>query len=352
VSLRDSKRNGFEEPREVRVLRTALRASAAVEQLGGRVRRTRSKVGFPLFPPTVPRGVEVPAKPKRTGADFDTAWARTPPARYARTAIVEGPLKAAVRLAAAPTIEGLDRLSDLQRRAERAVDDDGDLPVVFAANHSSHLDAPLMLTSIPLPWRRKVVVGAAADYFFGNRVTGTASALALSAFPIERSKVNRRSADLGVELLRDGWSLIIFPEGGRSPDGWGQPFKGGAAFLALRAEVPVVPVHIEGSGAIWGRGTGRIRPGTVRVTFGTPLVARDGEDARRFGARIEQAVAELNDEVLDGWWVARQRAAQRASSAMTGPETESWRRSWALSERRRAGGFGRTRASKRTWPKI
>ena len=54
----------------------------------------------------------------------------------------------------------------------------------------------------------------------------------------------RQSADLARELIDDGWSLVIFPEGGRSPDGWGQPFKGGAAFLSIRTGAPVVPgVH-------------------------------------------------------------------------------------------------------------
>ena len=61
--------------------------------------------------------------------------------------------------------------------------------------------------------------------------TGALSALAIGAIPIERTKVNRRSADLAAELIDDGWSMLIFPEGGRSPDGWGQPFRGGAAYL-------------------------------------------------------------------------------------------------------------------------
>src|SRR4029079_11508127 len=134
---------------------------------------------------------------------------------------------------------------------------------------------------------RKLVVAAAADYFFSSRVTGTASALALGAFPIDRSRVNRRSADLAQSLLEEGWSLLIFPEGGRSPDGWGQPFRGGAAFLSIRSGVPVVPLHLDGTGAILGRGMKRPKPGRTKVTFGAPMRARDGEDARRFGERIE-----------------------------------------------------------------
>ena len=125
---------------------------------------------------------------------------------------------------ASPTIRGLDRLADLEG------------PVVFAANHHSHVDTPLMLSAIPEPWRHHIVIGAAADYFFGNRVTAPLSALVIGAIPIERNKVGRKSADDAAALIDDGWSMLIFPEGGRSPDGWGQPFRGGAAYLSLRCE--------------------------------------------------------------------------------------------------------------------
>ena len=122
------------------------------------------------------------------------------------------------------------------------------------ANHHSHLDTPLLLSSIPEPWRNKMFVGAAADYFFGTPLTSALSALAIGAIPIERSKVSRRGADQAADLIDDGWSLTLFPEGGRSPDGWGQEFRGGAAYLALRCDVPVVPVHIAGTGKILGKG--------------------------------------------------------------------------------------------------
>ena len=54
--------------------------------------------------------------------------------------------------------------------------------------------------------------------------------------------------------------MLIFPEGGRSPDGWGQPFRGGAAYLSNRCDVPVVPVHLEGTGRILRKGAKRPTP--------------------------------------------------------------------------------------------
>ncbi|MDP9019833.1 MAG: 1-acyl-sn-glycerol-3-phosphate acyltransferase [Actinomycetota bacterium] len=273
---------------------------------------------------------------RRTGADYDTEWARRPLSRYARLLLVEGPIRLGVQALAAPERAGLDRLEGLQG------------PAIFAANHHSHLDAPLLLTSIPDRWRHRMVVAAAADYFFANRLTAAASALAIGAIPIERNRIERRSADRAAALIDRGWSLLIFPEGGRSTDGWGQGHRGGAAYLSLRCSVPVVPIHIEGTGRIFGKGDKRPRPGSSRVTFGAPLHPVAGEHATRFAGRIEAAVAALADEAATDWWSARRRAAKGESPSLTGPELASWRRSWALGDRRRRRPPGRRTA----WPRI
>ena len=154
--------------------------------------------------------------------------------------------------------------------------------------------------------------------------------LVVGASPIERQKVARRSADLAAELIEDGWSVLIFPEGGRSPDGWGQPFRGGAAYLALRCGVPVVPVHVEGTGRLLPKGAKFPRRASTTVTFGPPLVAPDGEDARRFAKRIEAAVAALADEHSTDWWQARRRAHAGTTPSLQAPPDGAWRRTWAL----------------------
>jgi 1-acyl-sn-glycerol-3-phosphate acyltransferase len=332
-------------PAQLQAMRVAGRAVGSARRTTVSVKSVVSRAGFPYRAPTVPRSVEVPAKRAKTGAEYDTEWARKPPARAARVLVIEGPLRLAVRATARPTITGVDRLHDLLDAEEPG-------PVIFAANHHSHLDAPLMITSVPEPWRHKLVVGAAADYFFGTRVTATASALALNAIPIDRSRVNRRSADLATSLVHDGWSLLIFPEGGRSPDGWGQPFRGGAALLASRTGVPVIPVHIDGTGAIWGKGAKRIKRGTSQLTFGAPLWVRDDEDVRAFSERIEHAVAVLADETLNDWYTARLHAASGATPALTGPGGTGWRRAWLLTEHRARGRAGARRRQKRRWPKL
>ena len=297
-----------------------------------RALRARS---FPLRAPTVPGGVEPLEAPARTGTGFDTGWSRRWPARMCRAAIVEGPMRAMVQVLASPRRRGADRLADLEG------------PVVFASNHHSHLDTPLLITSIPEPWRHKIVVGAASDYFFGSRAAGATAALVMGAIPIERARVGRRSADMAAGLIDDGWSLLIYPEGGRSPDGWGQTFRGGAAYLSLRCNVPVVPIHVGGTGAILRKGRSVPRPSEATVTFGTPLRPAPGEKAPRLAARIEAAVTALADEASTDWYSARKRAHAGASGTLTGPQVGAWRRQWALGGRRRTPS---TRS--RRWPDL
>jgi 1-acyl-sn-glycerol-3-phosphate acyltransferase len=337
----------YPSPAELRTLNGALRAVKAVGRSSATVNKIKMKtlgsLAFPLRAPSVPNGVEVPVEPSTVGIGYDTQWARSIPARAARMGIVNGPLRAMLSAAAAPKVFGLDRLDSLSRISPTP-------PVIFAGNHHSHLDAPLLITFAPEPWRNRMVVGAAADYFFPNKAAATASALALGAFPIERSKVNRKSSDMAAELIDDGWSLVIFPEGGRSPDGWGQQYKGGAAYLSLRCGVPVVPVHIAGAGDVLGKGDSKITPGKVRITFGSPIWPTADDDSRSLNATIERAIAQLADENATDAWTARLNAARSKTPALQGPQASPWRRDWLL-EGQRARAGSRKRASP-DWPRL
>lgn len=288
---------------------------------------------FPLRAPTRPGGVDHPATRKRTGVDYDTDWARRYGARVARSVILGGVFRPVVELIADPAIEGLDRVEKINE------------PVIIAANHRSHLDTPLLLTSLPRQWRQHTVIAAAADYFFTNQITSAYAALAFGAIPMERTKVARRSADLAIELLRTGWNLVIFPEGGRSPDGWGHEFRGGAAYLSVRTGCPVVPVHLGGTAKILPKGSFAPRRGAVTVTFGSPLRPEPGESMRSFNPRIESAVAALADEATTDWWSARRRRAASKTPPLTGPDASDWRRAWAMEGRR-----GDRRQPQ--WPKL
>jgi 1-acyl-sn-glycerol-3-phosphate acyltransferase len=291
---------------------------------------------FPLGKPNWPSSIPRPAVKRRTGVDYETDWARRHPARVARAAIVDNVLRPALHVVASPTVHGDDRLVGLEA------------PAIFVANHHSHLDTGLVLTSLPERFRHKAIVAAAADYFFTSRAKGAFSALAIGAIPMERTKVGRRSADLAAELLDDGWNLVMFPEGGRSPDGWGRSFRGGAAYLSLRCGRPVVPIYLEGTGRLWKRGTKLPKVAGkgegVHLVFGAPMWPEPGEDARRLAARVELAVAALADEWSTDWWTARRRAAAGTTPALTGPAAGAWRRAWALDA------DAASRSGRRAWP--
>lgn len=291
---------------------------------------------FPWVAPPWPDSVPRPPVERTLGVDYDTAWARRYPSRFARLVLTEAVTTPVMWALARPAVEGLDRIAHLHG------------PVVFAANHASHLDTPLMASVLPEPWRHRTVVAAGADYFFDTRLKAAAFSLAINAIPLERTRVSRASANQAAALLETGWSLLIFPEGGRSPDGWAQPHTRGAAWLAVRTGLPVVPVHVEGTGRILPRHAKRLRPGSTRVAFGRPLRSDDGIDARDLAERVERAVAALADEGTTDWWTATKRAAARTNPRLTGPtEASAWRRTWALGSRKEKRGQPRTDR----WPK-
>jgi 1-acyl-sn-glycerol-3-phosphate acyltransferase len=277
----------------------------------------RPKASFPWTPPTWPGALPMPAPESRTGLDYQTDWSRRYPVRVARAVVFEGLTRTLVGAVVPPVVEGQDRLGDLKG------------PVIFAANHSSHLDTPLILSVLPRRFRHHSVVAGAADYFFDTRLKGALSAFSLGAIPFERHRVSRRSLELAAELLEEGWSVLIYPEGGRSPDGWGQAFSAGAAYLSIRTGTPMVPIHVSGTSRALPKGATRFRPGPTSVTFGHPIRAGRGEDARKMAVRLEAEVAALADEFRSDWWQARRRAAAGLSPALGGPAVSPWRREWA-----------------------
>jgi len=274
--------------------------------------------------PLVPRSVELPdAEPH----DFPTAWARTSVGRAARAALQAYALKPLIEFETKPRVEGLDVL--LGMRA----------PVIFIANHSSHLDAPLVLTSLPPAWRERTATGAAADYFFDVWWRAAATALVFNAFPVERSGGKGRATHLAGEMLREGWSLLVFPEGTRSKDGWVREFRMGAARLAVEHAVPVVPVALRGTYQAMPRGASWPAKGRkpVTVRFGRALWPRAGESAADFNQRMRAGLAITLNEDRSTWWDAIRTGTQDDAA---GPQVARWRRVWEASapmpERRRA----------------
>jgi 1-acyl-sn-glycerol-3-phosphate acyltransferase len=262
------------------------------------------------------------AEPHHSFADpkeFPTDWARSRPARAAREVILRGGLKALVHRETSIQIEGLDIFDDLVG------------PVVIVANHTSHLDTALLLTTLPPAWQRKVTVGAAADYFFDAWWRAIGSALFFATFPIERH--GHGLSDTPAKLIESGWSIVMFPEGTRSPDGWTRRFKPGAAAIARTHNIPIVPVALSGSFAAMPRGRNWVMPGRppVVVRYGRPVRPREDESTLELNSRVSVAISALLDESGTDWYAAARRAATDETPPSTGPKAANWRRVWASS---------------------
>ena len=169
-------------------------------------------------------------------------------------------------------------------------------PVVVVANHASHLDAPLLLTTLPRGLRR-IAVAAAADYFFTTKLRSALMRWLVGAFPVhrelgavrERGAPRRRAADA---LLHAGWSVLMFPEGTRSRDGALSELRPGAAALCVRTGTPCLPVRIEGTFGALAAGRRRLsgRRPRVEVFWGPPLSVLPGESVTAFNERIATAL--------------------------------------------------------------
>ena len=199
-----------------------------------------------------------------------------------------GLLKSVAWSAVSVTVIGLEKLKGLGKS------------FIIVANHTSHLDTPLIMGSLPRDKARYLAAGAAADYFFDVTWRRGLTALFFNAFPVDRSGNNpRRIRPRG--LLERGVPLLVFPEGTRSPDGRIGKFKPGAAALSIGTKSPVVPVALIGCYQAHPRGSSWPKWGRlpVGVVYGEPMTAHASETAVDFITRVQGEVARLYDEYAE-----------------------------------------------------
>ncbi|HSM12634.1 MAG TPA: lysophospholipid acyltransferase family protein [Thermoanaerobaculia bacterium] len=170
---------------------------------------------------------------------------------------------------------------------------------VYLANHQSLFDIPALLAAIP----ERVLFLAKASLF---RIPIFGWAIRLGGFvPVDRGDKRRARESFGQALGRigEGASVLIFPEETRTLDGRLLPFRKGGMLLAAKSGLPAVPVGVEGTLQIQSRHSFLIRPRTVRIRFGEPVVLA-GESVRRLPeltAALRARVAELaRAELADG----------------------------------------------------
>jgi 1-acyl-sn-glycerol-3-phosphate acyltransferase len=208
-------------------------------------------------------------------------WARTRGMRRTRAALQSGFLFPALSSFCQLAVRDREKLNELTG------------PAVFVANHVSALDAVVMAEALPPRYRHRSVVVAAADSIFKRKWEARLAQVTVDAFPIPRGGGARPHLEYLKQLLRDKWSVIIFPEGRLTVTGAIGEFRKGAAVLAIDSGAPIVPAYVDGMYQVLPRFRRFPRPGRVTVTFGSPTPAKPGEDYDGFIARIEAEVRRL-----------------------------------------------------------
>jgi 1-acyl-sn-glycerol-3-phosphate acyltransferase len=241
------------------------------------------------------------------------SWARRRPAIRVREVIICGILGPLMDLYTRRRIRGVERLAGV------------DPPVLFVANHSSHMDTPAILRALPRRWRRRTAVAAAADYFYRVRWLAGVVTLAFNTVPVKRRDAPApcAAADLK-QLIGDGWSLLIYAEGTRSRDGTVGRLRSGAAHHAAEHGLAIVPINVTGTRAAmppgrgWMRRTGgRFRGGRhpIAISFGPPVRPRAGEHPIEVMERVRQFFDASGAVTTPDPRIAARRAASRAAAS-------------------------------------
>jgi 1-acyl-sn-glycerol-3-phosphate acyltransferase len=184
------------------------------------------------------------------------------------------------RLCQPMVIEGLENLEGVRG------------PVLYIANHTSHIDTPTLVSALPTALRERAAVAAAADRFYRASQRSWWFSLFWNTYPIARGG-GLKALDYSQWLLKNGWSIVIFPEGGRFKAGAVQRFHHGATILAMQAKVPVVPAYLEGLHLLMPKGTRMAKPGPALVRFGRPVSLDDIASVPEGTERLRAAVLEL-----------------------------------------------------------
>lgn len=164
-------------------------------------------------------------------------------------------------------------------------------PAVYAANHLSAADIPVLYTSLPVPFRILAKKELFRYPFLGWHLRRSGQ------IPIDPgdARASLRSLNRASEALRHGTPLVVFPEGGRSPSGQLQEFMAGGFYVAIRAHALVVPVVIVGTYELVPMNSFHVRPGSVQLVLGKPIpsAGMKPRDMEKMAQQVHELIAEM-----------------------------------------------------------
>jgi 1-acyl-sn-glycerol-3-phosphate acyltransferase len=163
-------------------------------------------------------------------------------------------------------------------------------PQVYVVNHLSAFDIPVLYTHLPFQFRILAKKELFRYPFMGWHLRRSGQIPVV----LENPKASVRSLNLAVASIRKGNSLVIFPEGGRSPNGQLQSFMGGAFYAAVKAQVDVVPIVLVGTYEMLKMNSYHIKPGPIQMLVGSPI-STAGMSTRDIAKITEQARVVMGD---------------------------------------------------------
>ncbi|MEE9912002.1 MAG: 1-acyl-sn-glycerol-3-phosphate acyltransferase [Deltaproteobacteria bacterium] len=170
-------------------------------------------------------------------------------------------------------------------------------PQVFMANHQSDFDILITLAHVPGQFRWIAKKELFAIPIFGRAMKGA------GYIEIDRQNHEKamQSLDLAALRIRQGKSVMTFPEGTRSRDGEIKAFKQGTFYLAIQSGVPVVPITIIGSGDIMPKRSLKIKPGKIKLIIDKPIAVKDYtlENRQELIKRVRQVIIKNHDAYRD-----------------------------------------------------
>jgi long-chain acyl-CoA synthetase len=171
-------------------------------------------------------------------------------------------------------------------------------PFIISSNHQSFVDPVLLSSVLPWPVFRNLFSGGTSEIFGSGPMRVLARWLRVMVLDPDANLVSAMRA--GIFGLRHGRILILYPEGERSVDGTPRTFKKGAAILSIHAQVPIVPVAIEGLYEVWPRGKKFFQKfAPVEMKFGDAIYPPPESEASE--AAYERLTAELKARVVSMW---------------------------------------------------
>ncbi len=201
---------------------------------------------------------------------------------------------------------------------------------ILAANHSSHLDAAVLISIMDGLGLKLHCLGA-RDYFCTSGFKSWFFKILFLVVPCDRDKLQPSTIRQCRALLKSGHPILIFPEGTRSRNGLLQPFKPGLGYLAQLMKCPVIPVGITGSHSLLPKGQTLPEKGTIRIAFGTPIETQSSNNQAhkkemRSDPSREQIVETVFSEVqkLTQYAPANWMTQKKNKSLATATKSQEW----------------------------